>query len=165
MNIDCRESDCVRGRYAASFSANWDVVELDCELGGRLVWSASEFWTQPYVISAPSRCRLSCLAPRISKIIHVALKTIHTTSTILLLRLLDSKFNLMRYTYKGTRRSSILYEKCTVLRSWLKHLCNSKESVSRPSTSCCDPFNVWEIWYLVESDAPHVCILLGWFLF
>ena len=34
---ECRESDCVRGRYAASFSANWDIVKLDCGLGGRLV--------------------------------------------------------------------------------------------------------------------------------
>ena len=39
---ECRESDCVRGRYAASFSANWDVVKLVCRIGGRLVWSASE---------------------------------------------------------------------------------------------------------------------------
>ena len=34
---ECRESDCVRGRYAASFSANWDVVKLVCRIGGRLV--------------------------------------------------------------------------------------------------------------------------------
>ena len=63
------------------------------------------------------------------------------------------------YTYKCTQRSNILSEKCTVLRSWPNDLWNSKESVPRPSTSCCAPFNVWEIWYFVESDAPHVCIL------
>ena len=71
--------------------------------------------------------------------------TIHTTSTSLLLRLLESKFSLMRCMYKCTQRSKILSEKCTVLRSWPNDLWNSKESVPRPSTSCCASFNVWEI--------------------
>ena len=160
---ECRESDCVRGRYAASFSANWDVLKLVCRIGGRLVWSASEFRTQPHVISAPSRCRLSCLAPRVLKIIHVALKH-HSQFTPLLLLCCwgfwsPNSVSWDVHTYKCTQRSKIVSEKCTVLRSWPNDLWNSKESVPRPSTSCCAPFNVWEIWYFVESDAPHVCIL------